>query len=301
MNRVISVYLKLRLHSTLALVSACLLSATAVYAQPKAARPITALNYAKSKRYKISIEDKTSWRYMNPGIRESLHKDIETALNSWLEHIEARGAVSLVIRFDPTEKGRATGRSVRSSFLKEVGGHRIYEQAVVAKLLNRVDKPSNDFDIELIIDPGYLKELWFDPEPTRRISSIPRNKLDAVSVFMHEIGHALAFNGWLDQTTGKITSRGLSSFDRNVRFIKDKFYFYGPHTMKVYGGPVVLGKSRNNYHHLGDTMDDDSRLVDDLMNGVVMKYQKRYFVSKLDLAVLKDCGIPCRVATSQGP
>lgn len=301
MNRVISVFFNLRLLLTLSLVLACLLSATAFCAQPKTARPITAFSYANSKRYKISIEDKTSWRYMNPGLRENLHKNIETALISWLQHIEARGAVSLVIHFDPTAKGRATGRSVRSSFLKEEAGHRIYEQALVAKLLNRVDRPSNDFDVELIIDPGYLKELWFDPEPTRRNSSIPRNKLDAVSVFMHEIGHAIAFNGWLDQTNGKTTYRGLSSFDRNVRFIKDKFYFYGPHTMKVYGGPVVLGKSRNNYHHLGDTMDDDSRLVDDLMNGVVMKYQKRYYVSELDIAVLKDCGIPCREDTGQGP
>lgn len=301
MNEVISVYFKLRLLLTLSLVLASFLSAAVFCAQPKTTRPITALRYADSKRYKISIEDKTSWRYMNPGLRESFHKDIETALITWLQHIEGSGAVSLVIRFDPTEKGRATGRSVRSSFFKEEGRHRIYEQALVAKLLNRVDRPSNNFDIELIIDPGYLNELWFDPEPTRRSASIPRNKLDAVSVFMHEFGHALAFNGWLNQTNGKITSRGLSSFDRNVRFVKDKFYFYGPHTMSVYGGPVVLGKSRNNYHHLGDTLDDDSRLVDDLMNGVVMKYQKRYYVSELDLAVLKDCGIPCGGLTSQGP
>ena len=46
--------------------------------------------------------------------------------------------------------------------------------------------------------------------------------------------------------------------------------------------------------HFADSADDDPLLVGDLMNGVVIEYARRYYVSELDLAVLEDCDIAVR-------
>jgi len=50
----------------------------------------------------------------------------------------------------------------------------------------------------ITIGPDYLaNELWFDPNPLARLIPVPSNKTDAGSVFIHEMGHILGFNGFV--------------------------------------------------------------------------------------------------------
>jgi hypothetical protein len=110
-----------------------------------------------------------------------------------------------------------------------------------------------------------------------------------MSVFLHELGHALVFNGWLDPATGELEGGAMSTYDRHVINDGRSFYFVGLNAMRVHGGPVRLGRTHNNYHHVGDTPEGpDAGLADDLMNGIVFERGRRYAISELDLAILAD-------------
>jgi hypothetical protein len=122
---------------------------------------------------------------------------------------------------------------------------------------------------------------------------VPGDKLDAMSVLLHELGHALAFNGWIDPRTGRNDGSFASTYDRWVTFDGTDFFFNGPAATKAWGRPVPLAKTNNNYHHVCDKpAGRDAPLKADLMNGVVLEYGKRYAIGDLDLAILADCGIP---------
>ena len=49
--------------------------------------------------------------------------------------------------------------------------------------------------------------------PTRQSAAVPANRTDARSVFLHEFGHAFAFNGWRDGQTGALPGSYQSTFD----------------------------------------------------------------------------------------
>jgi hypothetical protein len=142
-----------------------------------------------------------------------------------------------------------------------------------------------------VINPNYLANvLWFDPDPLSRTGPTDPNKTDAMSVCIHELGHALAYNGWMNGSTGELPQTYMSTFDRHVNFDGDDFWFEGANAMAVYGGPVPI--TFGNPFHLGNWAPrpgDD--LIPELMNGVVFYNGQRYSISELDWAVLKDAGI----------
>jgi hypothetical protein len=79
------------------------------------------------------------------------------------------------------------------------------------------------------------------------------------------------------------------------------FFFHGPAAMKLWGGPVPLARTNNNYHHVCDKPEGpQAKLKDDLMNGVTFGNGRRYAIGALDLAILADCGIPLRPQKAKG-
>ena len=147
-------------------------------------------------------------------------------------------------------------------------------------------------DVEVAFDPEYVKTLWWDPKPRSRKRPIPNDKLDAVSVIAHELGHAIAFNGRIDPKSGNTNGGEISPYDRWVIFEGADFFFTGPIVTKLYRKRLPISKTQNNYHHFGEPRPRlDKRLKDDVMNGLFMEYGKRYFVSDLDRAILADCGL----------
>ena len=89
--------------------------------------------------------------------------------------------------------------------------------------------------------------------------------------------------------------RAQSSYDRHVRYDGKNFFFVGPQAVKLWGKPIPLARTNNNYHHVCETPTGrDALLKVDLMNGIVMQYGQRYYITLLDLAILHDCGIPMK-------
>ncbi len=197
---------------------------------------------------------------------------------------------------------RATGRSLTSSFVANRGGYNVYEQGAAGEINQGIDPNGAEADIEINFGDDYLRnELWFDPEPYQRMVEVPIDRTDALSVVLHELGHAFAFNGFLDPFTGARPAGGYqSTFDEQTSFQNGNFFFNGPRATALYGGPVPL--TYGNYQHLGnDSPRPGSDLIPDMMNGVVYYRGTRYNISALDLAVAQDVGLQLTPAAVPTP
>ena len=142
--------------------------------------------------------------------------------------------------------------------------------------------PHGHSDIVITVNPTSLaRKVVFSrtPQPNER---------DAHSLLVHEIGHALGFNGRLDQKTGAANNNdGVSLYDECVEVRNDEFWFVGAEARRVYGGDVPLGGPgrNNNYHHVEAP---NSVMTTASMDG------KRFPITELDRAILRDCGLPIR-------
>jgi hypothetical protein len=222
------------------------------------------------------------------------------AAREWAGHVRVKPCtIDIVFRVDANANaGRGSGRSLTTARLanEKQGDKLVLEQGWASEMRTGTDPngPAEP-DVEVVLAPDYLRTLWWDPHPDQRRDPVPGGKLDAQSVVLHELGHALAFNGWIDPQTGELAGQYASSYDRHVRYdTKAGFTFHGPEAVRAWGGPVPLARVNNNYHHVGDKPlgGRDADLTSDLMNGVVLEYGRRYWVGRLDLAILADCGIP---------
>jgi len=105
-------------------------------------------------------------------------------------------ALEIEVLITELGNGRGGGSSVTSSFVRNANGFNVYEQGAAAEVRRGVDPNGATPDIRISIDPDYLAdELWFDPDPAARIAPVSSSRTDAMSFFLHEFGHAFAFNG----------------------------------------------------------------------------------------------------------
>lgn len=208
------------------------------------------------------------------------------ALDLWTQHLAGGAALEVEIELvDFVE--RAAGYSLTSGFVRHEGGVEVYEQGVAYEIRTGWDPNAAAPDLRILLNPDYVaNELWFDPEPAQRWTPVPLDRTDAVSLLAHELGHALAFNGWWDP-------RPLyygSTWDLLTDHRGSALYFIGDEATALYGGPVPV--TAGNNWHVGNATGPGSDLLGDLMNGVAIGRGQRYEVSALDLAMLSDMGLP---------
>lgn len=210
--------------------------------------------------------------------------------NRWGSHFAGNTSLELEVVFDDGIP-RATGGSVTTGFVATRGGFNIFDQGVGTEIRTGVDPNGASPDYRFTFNSSYLQnELWFDPDPFSRTQVVPINRTDAMSVFLHEFGHAIAFNGWQDSVNGTYPGDYKSTFDELKSFDGTNFYFNGTRATNLYGGPVPI--TFGNGTHLGnDAPRPGSDLIPDLMNGVVFFRGTRYDISPLDLAILGDTGL----------
>ncbi len=236
------------------------------------------------------------------------YTDIErvtlAAGNAWLDsfqHIAAGAGLTVQVGFAGI--ATASGRSLASAYLSTgADGLRLYQQGASYELVTGIDSNGGGADIELMLgSTGYLQgELWFDPAPALRLAPVPQNRTDAMSVLLHEFGHALGFNGWRDGFNGALPGDYQSTFDAQVRAQRGQLgtplVFVGEQARGLYGGDLPL--TWGSYGHLGN-LNAGADLVPDLMNGVAFHRGTRYGISALDLQVMRDLGLPMLVAVPE--
>ena len=208
----------------------------------------------------------------------------------WGSHFAGTTNLQLEVAFDnsiPT----ANGGSVTSSFVANRGGFNIFEQGVAAEVRTGIDPNGASSDYRFTFGANYLRnELWFDTDPFSRSSVVPTDRTDAMSVFLHEFGHALAFNGWQNSIDGTYPGDFKSTFDERKTFDGTNFNFNGSNATGLYGTPVPI--TFGNSTHLGNSLPrPGADLIPDLMNGVVFFRGTRYDISPLDLAIVADTGL----------
>lgn len=231
--------------------------------------------------------------------RQLFESNVKAACNQWSKYLDGNTVINLEIAIVPGD-GRAIALCPSPVMVKKIGNNTLYEMSACHKV--RTGLVNNKTDIDIKVYGDYLKELWLDPEPEKRAAPLPQNELDTVSLFMHEIAHGLGINGWIEPDTGELKVGHLSTYDRYVIYDRGLFYFVGLNAMKVYGGPVPLSQQHNNYHHTGRVgAEKDAVLDTHLMNGVYFQRGMRYYISPLDLAMLKDCGMPVKEMKEELP
>ena len=220
---------------------------------------------------------------------QSLSANIGAALDLWTEHLA--GGASLEIEIVLTDAvQRAAGHSVTSGLVGQMGAVEVYEQGVAFEIRTGTDPNGAQPDLRILLNTAYLEhELWLDPQPTQRQAAVPLDRVDAVSVFAHELGHALAFNGWGSEYGGGNFVPYASTWDTHTAFDGTGLSFIGAAAMQVYGGPVPV--TLGNNWHVGRDSGPGADLLDDLMNGVSLQRGRRYDVSALDRAMLSDMGL----------
>jgi len=228
-------------------------------------------------------------------LQAEIRAHIVAATQAWARHFETRPC-TLTVEFSIRDwLARGAGRSLVSvPFQAEmIDGKDLSEEGAAHKIRTGIDPNGKAPDIEIYFDPGYFRTLWFDPDPATRAARMPdrnEHKLDAYSVILHELGHAFGFNGFRDQKNGALPGKFMSLYDRWVIFDGQNFFFNGPSARNLYGRPVPLARTNNNYHHVADTR-ADPKLAEDLMNGITLDWSRRYEISLLDIAILNDCGL----------
>ena len=229
--------------------------------------------------------------------------------SEWTRHFApASLGTDITVQISFAAIATSRGRSLSSAYVGTgAAGQSLYAQGAAHEWRTGVDANGSAPDVQITLGAvGFLQsELWFDPNPLLLASAnVPADRTDAFSVLLHEWGHAFAFNGWLNSSTGQAPGNYASTFDAYVTTEQGAagttLVFAGPQAASLYGGVVPL--TFGNYAHLGNSGGHDGRagsgLIPDLMNGEVFYRGTRYDVSALDLAIAADAGLPMGLAAS---
>ncbi len=234
--------------------------------------------------------------FNDPGSAHSAYySDIQSnllaAANTWADVLPGSGTIDIMVDF--TNQPTLSASSAASQYVHTTGGISVYEMGAIYERQTGIDPNGATPDVYLHIGTSFLaNSLWFDPHPVNRFETVPANQVDAVSAFLHELGHAWAFSGWRDPSTGALATSYESTFDEHVINVGGVLYFTGANADAFYGGDVPL--TAGNFMHFGNSVASGlpgSDLLTDLMNGVNFLDSTRYYISPLDLAALQDMGI----------
>ncbi|WP_306252818.1 hypothetical protein [Parvularcula sp. IMCC14364] len=176
-------------------------------------------------------------------------------------------------------------------FIGNPNGKNTFEGTFAYELRHNSNPNGNNIDATIRFDVDYLlNELWFDSTPSTA-NDIPVDKIDALSVIVHEIGHMLGFTGYYLEGSNSFIDDARSPYDQRLLFINNDVLFTGPNTLESFGNPVPL--TDNNYAHYGNVIEHPSsgNPLAGLMNGVAFFRGTRYEIADLDLSFLADLGL----------
>lgn len=218
------------------------------------------------------------------GIRQS----VAAAWDLWAVHMTRSAPIEVEITFQRAAAGvLAFAGSAQEVFTNEIfNGRRITQSGVGSELQTGIDPngAAADARITIAVDPARL--VFRDSAD----DFLAADKLDALSIFAHEFGHVLGFRSALDASGAPLYSNFMTSYDRYVtaRAVTG-LNFAGPSVTEANGGSARLaGSGPAHLDEAGDLMAASLRAGQAKLVGV------------LDLAVLKDLGLPVSLAAFDG-
>jgi hypothetical protein len=220
-----------------------------------------------------------------------IESHVMAAGRMWADRLVGDANIEVIVR-PSLAIPYAEGRSFTSNFVHKNGTFDVFEQGMAAEIRTGVDPNGTDPDVDIEINPIYVTdELWFDPDPISRTATVDVNRTDAMSTFLHEFGHALGNLGWINGTDGTYPGDYQSTYDERISFDGTNFFFNGPEAMALYGGLVPLTYA-NVAHVANFSPRPGEDLILNLMNGLVFYRGSRYDIDPLNIAMLRDAGVP---------
>jgi hypothetical protein len=250
--------------------------------------------------YKVTVTDPQD---LLTASHVDMVKCLEAALDEWGQYVTGQGVLTVELRVGATATNRMSGASTSSISIGTCKNTpapcTLAQDQAIHRLQTGKDNKAQPGvpDIAVTVSPDYWNKLiWVDPDPKARTATVPADKLDAISVFTHELGHAFGIVGYrsLDTYAPSAAPVFLSLYDDQVVVTADALTFEGPKTKAEFGPiPLTRNNTTQNVYHYGDTK-TKSPYDDALMNGIVYKYAMRYRVGRVDLRILDDLGVPLR-------
>jgi len=256
---------------------------------------------------------------------ELVKLNLIAAIREWAQYLDRVAALDIEVRvLDHTVSGRFGGRSECGVWC-DYNGQKVVEEGAPHKMRTGEDANGAKADVIIDLEPEFMRRsYWIDPEPFQRTTAVPRNKIDLITAFAHELGHAFGINGRRDLMTGEVRAGDSPSlFDAHmIDPTSSTPAFRGPATNALYGADLPLtyfrqsdatisftssgrqyragiSNSQNFYHYGRYTVPNESPLsLFGLMAGG-WPYPNpsqglRIPVGRLDVAILRDLGVPTR-------
>lgn len=160
-------------------------------------------------------------------------------------------------------------------------GARVYESNTAIELRTGRDRNGSAADLHIDLTVNSIRNmLTFKTDDS---ASVPRGRVDALSVFLHEIAHGLGFLSFDGDTSS------ASVYDTFIR----SGYFTGANAELAAGAPVGVPLEGGSLSHLSES----SAFGADLMSPVTGSGVNNH-ISPVDLAIMQDIGVPLRQASA---
>ena len=198
--------------------------------------------------------------------RADVLEGLEAAALIFSRLLDGEGVMDVIVRPDNSIP-RFTGGVLSVSYVRTEGGVNIFENSTITEARSGIDPNGSTPDILISMNTStYLPTVWFDPSGADRTGVLPGDRLDFISVALHEIGHGLGFQGYRDidgPNYGGFPGDYMTSYDFLTSFGSGQnaniLFFNGPEAVSEYGGPVPLTSvgpgaflTSQNFFHLGN-------------------------------------------------
>ena len=238
------------------------------------------------------------------GLCTLIESNLLVAAGMWGRCFRSEEHVSIEVVFDNSGRPLAGGTSKSAADFgqsQRCAGKTLIIEGAAYQIAGHGTPADPGIVITLPVNKYLTEGIWFDPDAIGGSQTVADDRVDAVTLFLHEMAHGLGFNGRLVQDPtrpdwGRPEQDWVSTYDEFVRFDGKNFFFDGPSAIaENFGLTVPLSDRRgfnNNYHHLGNDAGQCVVGRSDLMTGYPWKVGHRYCISRLDLAILIDIGLP---------
>lgn len=221
----------------------------------------------------VSESEQTQWAEL-----------VEYTASLWGRYIDSDATITIGLSFESQGEQTLATAGPAAVFRTSIqDGISIFDANTGLELQDgqdRVDGP----DITLTVNADLLGSFYLGDQSEDAV--VPGGLFDLQTIIGHEIGHGLGIIGFALDENGMLGA-DQTVFQTLLEFQGDTLFFAGPEAQAVFGGAIEIG------------MDDADHLAD---SGFIMSATlppgRREFVSDVEVAILKDLGIPIVEATS---